>query len=101
MNTEIRAFHVLNQLRRAGLRSSLGCAASSYWIAIYPIEKEWTVGDLAEFGETTPTTISRCLCQMLKLGLAEESRRKGKTVFYRFTRAAYQMGYPRKHKETC
>jgi len=36
---------------------------------------------------------------MLELGLAEESGRKGRTMFYRFTRAAYRMGYPRKYKD--
>jgi len=99
MNFEIRAINVHKELRRAGLRGSLGCSASSYWIAINPIEKDWTVGDLAEFGETTPSTISRCLRQLLELGLVEESKREGRTVFYRFTRAAYRMGFPRKYKE--
>jgi len=99
MKIEHRALNILTKLRRVGLRSASVCAASSYWIAIHPIEEEWTVGDLADLGETSRATISRCLGQMLELGLAEESDRKGRSIFYRFTRAAYRMGYPRKYKD--
>lgn len=99
ITVEHRAIKILMKLRRVGLRSTSVCAASSYWIAINPIEEEWTVSDLADWGETSHSTISRSLGQMLELGLAEESGRKGRTMFYRFTRAAYRMGYPRKYKD--
>lgn len=98
MNIEHRALSILTKLRRAGLRSSSVCAATSYWIAIHPIEEEWTASDLASLGETSRATISRSLGQLLELGLAEEIDRKGRSILYRFTRAAYCMGYPRKYK---
>lgn len=101
MNIEFHAIKIHRQLRRAGLRSILGGSAVGYWIAAHPIEKDWTVSDLAYVGGTDPSTISRCLRQLLELGLVEESKREGRTVFYRFTRAAYRMGFPRKYKDAA